>query len=498
MRVYQIEKTCEAFDGACTHFERLIEELNSPASSGMQHGEVEELINVRGMEILRLLFQGYLDVRADREELRSVVKGADGKERSHCRKNCERSLMSMFGEVEVHRMGYSARKVDSLFPLDGELNLAKDKYSDGLRRRVAQEVAVRSFDEAVLTIKDATAGRIAKRQIEQLAVEVSKDFDAFYADGESAESDRSAGILVATTDSKGIVMLEEDLRPATRKAAREAPRDKSARLSPGEKRNRKRMATVAAVYDIEARPRSPEQVMRLCQGEQKEEKRPRATNKRVWASVEHEQSEVIQAMFDEALKRDPDRKRPWAILVDGGEQQLLLILEFLRSLKIDAILVLDFIHVLEYVWKAAHALFGVGSSEAEDWVGEQALKILKGQAQQVAEAMLKSDRLEKLTDAQAKPVYKCADYLTGYPGMLDYDQFLARGIPIATGVIEGACRHLIKDRMDLTGARWKLKRAEAVLRLRSLRSSGDFDAYWNFHRAREYQRNHESLYAATA
>jgi len=116
----------------------------------------------------------------------------------------------------------------------------------------------------------------------------------------------------------------------------------------------------------------------------------------------------------------------------------------------------------------------------------------------VAEAIRKSDLLQKLTQEQGKPVLKCADYLSGYPGMLDYDQFLAEGIPIATGVIEGACRHLIKDRMDLTGARWRLKSAEAVLRLRSLRSSGDFDAYWSFHREREYQRNHASRYAAAA
>jgi len=498
MQLYQIEKTCEAFGAACSHFERLIEELDSPTSSKMQHGEVEELINRRGKEILCLLLQGHLDLRALREEPGRMVKGADGKARPHCRKNCERPLMSVFGEVEVHRMGYSARKVESLFPLDGELNMAKDKYSDGLRRRVAQEVAVRSFDEALTTIQETTGGRIPKRQVEELAVKVSRDFDAFYGGEEDGGADPSADILVVTTDSKGIVMLEEDLRAATRKAAREAARGKSARLKPGEKLNRKRMATVAAVYDIEARPRTPEQVMGLCRNEQEEEKRARATGKRVWASIEHEQPEVVQAMLDEALKRDPDQRRRWVVLVDGGEQQLMLILSFLRSLKLEATLVLDFIHVLEYVWKAAHALFGVGSREAEDWVGEQALKILKGEAEHVAEAMRKSDRLQKLTQEQGKPVLKCADYLSGYPGMLDYDQFLAEGIPIATGVIEGACRHLIKDRMDFTGARWRLKRAEAVLRLRSLEASGDFDAYWSFHREREYQRNHASRYAAAA
>ena len=78
---------------------------------------------------------------------------------------------------------------------------------------------------------------------------------------------------------------------------------------------------------------------------------------------------------------------------------------------------------------------------------------------------------------------------------MQYDQYLKMGLPIATGVIEGACRYLVQDRMDRTGARWSLNGAEAVLRLRALRTSGDFDAYWRFHEEQEYLRNHVALYA---
>lgn len=90
---------------------------------------------------------------------------------------------------------------------------------------------------------------------------------------------------------------------------------------------------------------------------------------------------------------------------------------------------------------------------------------------------------------------ECADYLLHYKPFLKYDEALAAGLPIATGVIEGACRHLVKDRMNVTGARWSLHGGEAVLRLRALRSSGDFDDYWQFHEIREYERNHAALYA---
>jgi hypothetical protein len=91
-------------------------------------------------------------------------------------------------------------------------------------------------------------------------------------------------------------------------------------------------------------------------------------------------------------------------------------------------------------------------------------------------------------------VDKCANYLLNHGDFLKYDDYLAVGFPIATGVIEGACRYLIKDRMDITGARWSLEGAEAVLRLRSLYVSGDWHEYWHFHQQRERQRHHLAVY----
>ena len=120
------------------------------------------------------------------------------------------------------------------------------------------------------------------------------------------------------------------------------------------------------------------------------------------------------------------------------------------------------------------------------------MQILKGKASEVAAGMRRAATLRQLSAPERKPVDTCADYLLKYRDMLHYDNYLAQGLPIATGVIEGACRHLVKDRMDITGARWRLNSAEAVLKLRSLHSSGDGDAYWDFHKAQELRRNHSS------
>ena len=122
-------------------------------------------------------------------------------------------------------------------------------------------------------------------------------------------------------------------------------------------------------------------------------------------------------------------------------------------------------------------------------------QILRGRASHVAAGMRRSATRRGLAAALRQPVDTCADSLLTYAPYLHYDRYLAAGLPIATGVIEGACRHLVTDRMDLTGARWSLAGAEAVLRLRALRSSRDFDDYWQFHEAQEHQRHHVARYA---
>lgn len=487
MEAYQIETFCEVFAGACEQFESMLSDLRSKESLQMEHGEVETLISRMGMELNRRLLQGYLFLRAAREPRREDVQGPDGEILTRCRKNCEEPLMSIFGEVRVRRKGYSVPGVKSQFPLNSDLNLPLDKYSHGLRRRVAEEIAGNSFDQAVSSIRNTTGGKVPKRQTEEMAVTAARDFESFYSKRKMASSEPTSDILAMSVDQKGVVMRKEDLRASSRKGAEEAEQSRGARLNPGEKPNRKRMATVAAVYSLKPQERTPEMVMGV---EEEKGRRPRAENKRVWASLERDPEEIIQAMFDEALRRDPEKNRPWVVVLDGAEKQLDLVLGFVLKNRPDAQVVLDFIHVLEYVWKAAYSFFSVGSKEAQEWVAHRALEILKGEAQGVATRMRESAKAHKLKPEKRKAVEKCADYLEKYDALLDYHIFLKEGLPIASGVIEGACRHLIKDRMDLTGARWRLKRAEAVLRIRSLKSSGDFEAYWSYHLERERERNH--------
>jgi hypothetical protein len=364
---------------------------------------------------------------------------------------------------------------------------------------VIEEVTKGSYDDTVASVARHTGVTVGKRQVEGMAVAAAQDFDSFYesraANEDDARTDESS-LLVVSTDGKGIVMRQDGLRDSTKKAAEASSSKLNKRLSKGEKRNRKRMATVAAVYAIAPFVRAPDEIM-ASPGETRQTapQRPRPVDKRVWASVEKDAAEVIRETFDDAHYRDPEKKRRWVGLVDGNNHQIDRFLAEAKRLDVELTLVVDFIHVLEYLWKAAWCFFEDGNPDAEAWVTERALAILHGRSSEVAAGIRRSATLQGFDDADRKGVDACCDYLIAKRPYLRYDEYLASGLPIATGVIEGACRHLVNDRMDITGARWGLQGAEAVLRLRSLRSSGDLDDYWCHHVEREKHRNHETKFA---
>ena len=362
---------------------------------------------------------------------------------------------------------------------------------------MAEQVARCSYDEVVVHVSAKTGAPVHKRQLEELVVRAAQDFEAFYST-RTIEPEETDALLVLTFDAKGIVVRTEDLRPATKKSAKRATRKLETRLSKGEKRNRKRMAEVAAIYSVAPFPRATMDVVHdLRPVHAVPLRRPRPINKRVSASVVLDTRQVIRQTFEEALRRDPAHRRQWVVLVDGNRDQIATIRAVARELGVEVTLVLDLIHVLEYLWKAAYSFHDDGSKDAEAWVEQRLIGLLDGQsAGYLAKGMRRNAEARGLNAEDRKAVDDCARYLVNNRKLLHYDRALRDGFPIGTGVIEGACRYLVKDRMDRTGARWSLEGAEAVLRLRALCTNGDFEAYWAFHLGREHQRNHRSHYAS--
>jgi len=287
---------------------------------------------------------------------------------------------------------------------------------------------------------------------------------------------------VAAIASKGI--------PLVKPFAEQPP----LRLSKGQKANRKRMATVATVFTRAPWVRTPEQVVeslfrtRLTPADSPTP--PRPENKRVWASLLKDKSVGIEEVAQEMQRRDPEGARTRVALTDGERALQILVTQTLA-----VTLILDLVHVLEKLWKAAYVFHAEGSLEAELWVLDHTFQILFGQVRQVVKGLRQSVTKRKLVGTKRQTLQAVADYLYRNRARMRYDEYLAHGWPIASGPVEGACKNLIKDRMERSGMRWTEGMAEAIVQLRAIYLSGDFDRYWTFHIEKDQQRLYPGLWS---
>jgi hypothetical protein len=489
----------DRFQPARDHFEAIIGWLGG-GEGPVDHSLLEDGLEERGREVLRLLYQARLDElsKVERSEAARAPMPEDTSVRAR-----SRQLETTFGRVRSVRLGYKIAGQKTHYPLDERLNLPSEVYSHPLRRRVAEQARVGAWDGVVEHVDGATGAHVPKRQAEQLTREAAKDFEAFYAQRPANDTLAAGALLLASSDSKGVRMLLKALREATRKEA-EADQAAAVRGDPMAKKkprlHDKRMAIVTAVWEQEPQPRTADDIvteLRRAPGRPKARKPPlpRPQNKRVSASVQKSLSTGVGEMFDELDLRDPERTRCAVVLVDGDEHQQAAILDQGRCRERKLTIVLDLIHVIHYLWLAGFALCRKNHAKTDVWVARHLLLLLSHPVADLLAKIQRATTAQRLSTNARKPIDKAVKYLRRNASFMDYPAFLAQGLPIASGVIEGACRHLIQDRLGITGARWDLPGAEAMLQLRALHTSGDWDAYWRFHLRQEALRNYPSAAA---
>jgi hypothetical protein len=195
-------------------------------------------------------------------------------------------------------------------------------------------------------------------------------------------------------------------------------------------------------------------------------------------------SSAVSLLAERAALRDGQHILSRVVLSDGAEA----LQEQLQAQLPSYTLVLDIIHVTEYLWESATALVGETSPERTPWVRRHLESILTGQTTAVLAALEQETQAPERTATQLAALRKTLGYYRRNLAYMQYDVYLARGWPIGTGVVEGACGHVVKDRMEQAGMRWTKAGAQAMLDLRAVRLNGDWDAYWEFHRHKEHQR----------
>ena len=494
----EAEVATDPFMRSRSAFETLCTAVSSAKALASGHADVEAGLRSEGRALLGHLFQDYLDLR-HAQELKVVVRDQHGTLLPE-RRRAHRKLRSLFGAVTVPRFLYQGEGCAGRAPADAGLRLCDDSYSMGVRREIAQLCARDAYAPAAKTLTLLAGAHVPHRQAEQLVRRAAEDVSSFYEQLGHSPVQKDA-LLILSFDAAGIVMRTDSLREETRKKALCEPTEKAfpPKLKSGEKANRKRMAQLGTVYEVAPFVRTADDVVGELQSLSSPSprgagaRRPRPTNKRVFGSVAKAAATVIEAGFREALRRDPNRERRWVVLLDGNDEQLQAVKRAARRVRVQVTIVVDLIHLVEYLWSAAYCFHPAGSDAARDWVVQRIRAFLSGSdPAQVAAGIRRSATLRGLERRSA--VDECAQYILKLAPYMRYGEALAGGLPIATGVIEGACRHLVRRRLGIGGARWSTAGAEAILLLRATVLSEDFDAYWQHHEREVFRRTHAEKY----
>src|SRR5512140_290397 len=448
-------------------------------------GEREEVIGQEGRELQRRLLEATFAIDAAREERAARVTSAAGVRHGTVEAGHDRGVASVFGPVRVSRMAYRNRREPNLYPADARWILPDDPYSLGMRALVAYHLAGGGFGQAQEVIEARTGVTVGRAQLTGLAEDLAAWTGDFYEErARDAEEDLpGTDVIMMQGDGKGIAM-----RPEHRK---------NAGKDDGTRPGIKKMAEIVAVADFTPAVRQPADNA-APPARRKAHPGPKARDKWVSASITESIGDMIAAAFDEADRRDPERARQRVFLVDGNKQQITAIEAQARERGLKVPVLIDYIHVSGYLGKAAAALHPGDPVAAGQWADGQLLRVLHGRAKAVAATLAsvaaKTRSSPRTRHLDLTDMDRAVTYLTNNHTHMKYDKALANGWPIATGMIEGACRFVIEDRFGITGARWSPDGAEVILKIRAVVVNGDLDDYMRYYKNRYRDEHHLARY----
>jgi len=474
-----------AFERTNITFSELKAWLVNPETLELPIHQVESDLVKQGRELLRQLLEAHIRSRGTGHHGPVVLVSSEGKdEKFEEGREHTRHLKTVLGSVKIQRQAYSCQGESSVHPLDRKLSLPHRSFSYEMQRRVVKETAKGPMSETIESLEDLSSISIGKGSVETIVQEAAVDFDDFYEQREVPKPEETGSILVAEADGKGIPMIKPvgTVTPGHR--------------TKGQKANKKKMATMAVVYTIKPRKRTPEEVTEslfkdrtklvpLPSAEERAKTRPKPEHKRVWASLKKGKAGILQEAAAECERRDPHNEKIRAAVTDGERA----LQDQVKSALPGFEMILDIMHALPRLWTVAHIFYDEGSTEALSWVKERTLKILQGDVVNVVRGIRISATKRGLEGKPREKIDKATNYLRKNRERMQYQKYLAQGLPIATGNIEGGgARHLVKDRMERAGMRWSEDGAESVVALRALYINGDLDDYWDFHIRREQER----------
>jgi len=502
------ELVCKVLDSAkgWAALSALVEFLHQAGETNKRLDQVERGMLGPLLELGRKLLQSYVESAGDGDVGQDIEHPEHGTLRRSAQPST-RKYQSIFGEFEITRWVYQKREGQKALhiPLDQSLGLPEQKQSYVLEDWLGRFVVKMPYERAVETLHELMGIRTSVRSAERISRELAEHAGTLEKELPQPASDAEGGVLVVTVDGKGVPMRrglnqrkhEELGTKIYQRQSTVGYAKTSKRRTAGANKSCKQMAYVAAVYSIAPFVRSTEDVLDELAREAQSANRPRPQNKKFYAEmtkiVEDQVDEGPERLFsklsrDIAVRNPQGNPRTVVCLMDGQRSFWFRQMEYLSF----AIAILDIFHVIEYLWAVAYCHHPQGSLEAEKYVDKYLRRILDGKVDSVIRSL--SSQLPKLKGGHVKEMSKTIHYFQKNRTHMKYDEYLKQGYPIGSGVVEGACRHVVKDRMELAGMRWEIEGAQSILSLRTTYLNQNWDDLIE-HRIQKEQKDLYSLSA---
>lgn len=480
-----------AVDHALNSFWTLVERIKHDAAGRQPIHHVEETLFRQLLVMGHSLLQAFLAASGDGDV--GPTLSLDGQSPSQTPRvlprldeHRSRPYLSIFGPTQITRACYGQGRVEAA-PLDARLHLPRRQYSYLFQQWLGAFVIDDAHAEAIQKLQTILGLGVAVKASEDLNVEQAGDVEPFQNHLVTPDPLEEGPILVVTADCKGVPLVRSALPPDEA-----TPPSTHHRRGKGEKANKKKMAAVGAVYTIDPFARTADDVIDEVDRQKAAATRPKPTHKRVRAELLVGKVALFLWMADEVIRRNPEGAKPVVFLSDGERA---LHDHQNNYLPENVTCVLDLYHVLEKLWKAAWCFFDESSEkpQAAEWVEKELRMLLEGKVRYVVGGLRQMMTKRDLKGAQRKGVSEVANYLERNRTRMRYDEYLAKGYPIGSGVVEGACRHLVKDRLERAGMRWRPEGAQAMLNLRATYLNGEWDSFWAYHVEQEDERLYSEL-----
>lgn len=457
---------------AQAQLDQLIAAVHSAVKDSWRIDQLERDLMARLLELGLTLLNLFIAQHGD-GDLGATTETIDQRTVRRLPERHDRRYVAIFGELSIPRVVYGSREGQKIerVPLDESLGLPASDFSYVLEDWVQRLCLKGSFAEAAESLHTLLGLQLGVNTLERLNQEMAKAVVPFREALEPPPAVEEGPILVATADGKGIPM---------RRPPKEGPQAHHRRTK-GEKANKKQMACVGAVYSIEPFVRTANDVLDEVLRARCGADRPVPTHKHVWAEMSRDvegeplgaKDATFCALFQDLNLRNAGHDRPVVCLMDGERA----LWDTQQVYFPEAVGILDLFHVMERLWKAAHCFHAEGSKEAESFVADRLRSLLEGRVGYVIGGLRQRLTKHQLKGSRRKTLTSVITYLENNREQMRYDEYLKAGYPIGSGVAEGACRHLVKDRMEQTGMRWAVSGAQPMLHLRAVYLNDQWDDF---------------------